>query len=40
MKTELIIHICKTEEDFEIAKLITHDYMKWLGMDLSFSKNR
>ncbi|NJO92590.1 MAG: GNAT family N-acetyltransferase [Chloroflexia bacterium] len=38
MKKEITIHICTTEKDFEIAKLITQDYMKWLGMDLSFQK--
>ena len=27
---------CETNEDFEIAKTITHDYMIWLGMDLGF----
>ncbi len=33
---EVSIHICKTAEDFEIAKSITRDYIKWLGMDLCF----
>ena len=31
---ELII--CNTAADFEVAKQITTDYMKWLEMDLSF----
>ena len=30
------VHICKTDQDWEVAKAITKDYMKWLGMDLSF----
>lgn len=36
MKQEIIIHRCKTPEDFEIAKTITNNYMLWLGMDLGF----
>ena len=36
MKQEVMICRCETNEDFEIAKTITHDYMIWLGMDLGF----
>ena len=36
MKQEVLIRRCETNEDFEIAKTITHDYMIWLGMDLGF----
>lgn len=30
------IIICKTDDDFTIAKKLTNDYMEWLGMDLCF----
>jgi len=30
------INICKTDNDFSIAKKITTDYMEWLGIDLCF----
>ena len=36
MKEDFTIHICSLEEEFEIARSITQDYMKWLGMDLDF----
>lgn len=36
MNSEISIHICDTPQDFEIAKSITLDYFKWLGMDLDF----
>lgn len=36
MKIGFTIHICESEQDFAIAKLITQDYMEWLGMDLKF----
>ena len=36
MKEDLTIHICNSKEEFAIAKTITQDYMKWLGMDLNF----
>ena len=36
MKQVVLIRRCETNEDFEIAKTITHDYMIWLGMDLGF----
>ncbi len=28
--------ICKNKSDFEVALRVTSDYIKWLGMDLSF----
>ncbi len=36
MKEDFTIHICNLKEEFEIARSITQDYMKWLGMDLDF----
>ena len=36
MSNKIQIYTCQTSADFEIAKVITNDYMKWLGMDLSF----
>jgi len=36
MKNECTIHTCKSKDDYEIAKVITKDYMQWLGMDLDF----
>lgn len=36
IKAKTSIHICKTPQDFEIAKSLAKDYMQWLGMDLCF----
>ncbi len=36
MNLKASLHICETSEDFEIAKSLTQDYFKWLGMDLRF----
>lgn len=36
MCQEIIISLCNSTQDFEIAKLLTKDYMAWLGMDLGF----
>lgn len=36
MEEKISIHICESKEDFTIAKTITQDYMRWLGMDLNF----
>lgn len=36
MSEKIKINSCTSPEDFEIAKSITNDYMKWLDMDLSF----
>ena len=32
------IKSCKTISDYEAAKRITKDYIKWLGIDLTFQK--
>ena len=36
MLNNISIHICQSEEEFDIAKSITIDYMEWLGIDLCF----
>ncbi len=30
------VRLCKTVSEFEKAKKITENYIKWLGMDLTF----
>ena len=36
MEQDITIHVCKSLEDFNIAKSITKDYIEWLGMNLDF----
>jgi GNAT superfamily N-acetyltransferase len=40
MKEDFTIHICNSKEEFAIAKILTQDYMKWLGMDLNFQNTK
>jgi len=40
MKEDFTIHICNSKEEFAIAKILTQDYMKWLGMDLDFQNTK
>jgi putative acetyltransferase len=40
MQEEFIIHICNSKEEFAIARSITQDYMKWLGMNLDFQNTK
>jgi len=40
MKEDFTIHICNSKEEFVIAKILTQDYMKWLGMDLNFQNTK
>jgi ribosomal protein S18 acetylase RimI-like enzyme len=40
MKEDFTIHICNSKEEFAIARTITQDYMKWLGMDLNFQNTK
>ena len=40
MKEDFTIHICISKEEFAIARSITQDYMKWLGMDLDFQNTK
>jgi putative acetyltransferase len=35
-KSELVITVCKSITDFQIAKGITNNYIDWLGIDLGF----
>lgn len=36
MENRINIFICESDNDFNIAKSITRDYVEWLGMDLCF----
>lgn len=36
MKEPVELKFCQTPYDFEIAKSIARDYLKWLNLDLSF----
>ena len=40
MKEDFTIHICNSKEEFAIARTLTQDYMKWLGMDLNFQNTK
>ena len=40
MKENFTIHICNSKEEFAIARIITQDYMKWLGMNLDFQNTK
>ena len=40
MKEDSIIHICNSKEEFAIARIITQDYLKWLGMNLDFQNTK
>lgn len=40
MEKDFTIHVCISKEEFAIARNITQDYMKWLGMNLDFQNTK
>ena len=40
MKEDFTVHICNSKEEFAIARNITQDYFKWLGMNLDFQNTK
>ena len=40
MEKDLTIHVCDSKAEFAIARNITQDYMKWLGMNLDFQNTK
>jgi len=40
MQENFTNHICNSKEEFAIARIITQDYLKWLGMNLDFQNTK